>query len=242
MDIQRQIKRMLSFIKTIFAGSVVFFCTTTFASFVVIEPQPQDTIEVVFIVDNSGSMHEYQEHLGNNLALLLDSLLEKNVILKVGILNTSTGKDRLPDGKFKLTQDVTGKSKIDILRDSIVSMGTGGDGNETFFPNLLASFVDFENKDFYSPENPLYVVILSDSYDQSDIDELKLLSELKKLKTDLSLVKLYGIMAIETKNGRPCRGEEKPPMKVLNLVENYNLLEGKVYSMCEENWGSFKLD
>lgn len=170
-------------------------------------------MDIVWIIDNSGSMFNEQQALGNNFSAFIDEFITKNVDFKMGITTTDTRPElrgyMWPESDVLLTSE---KAKLDEVKfkedfKSLINVGVGGYGIEK---GLLASewFMKNHAKTFLREEAYLSVVIVSDEPDQSYEDlggiwgvpgNLKpvvyFTDYLKSLKSNPGLVKIYSIVS-----------------------------------------------
>ncbi|MCA9661329.1 MAG: VWA domain-containing protein [Myxococcales bacterium] len=61
-----------------------------------IEPQPSDAVDILFVIDDSGSMSDEQAILSQSISALLDPLANAGISYRVGITTTDAGNPRCP--------------------------------------------------------------------------------------------------------------------------------------------------
>ncbi len=83
-----------------------------------------DNVDILFIVDNSGSMAPSQERLTDAIDNLIDPLLDAGLDLRIGITTTDVGNPRCPEGS---TRPAKGNLILSSCVDRI------DDGDFTFF-------------------------------------------------------------------------------------------------------------
>jgi hypothetical protein len=166
-------------------------------------------LDIVWIIDNSGSMADEQNALGLNFNAFIDEFIMRNIDFKMAITTTDTSsfekKGKMVTGSdveltsFKARQDEN-KFKDDFRR--LVNVGISGSGREK---GLEASegFMQKYATDFLRPKAYLALVILTDEEDQSPEAVLKYTDYLKTFKDEDGLVKIYTIADIRgTNQGR----------------------------------------
>lgn len=134
-------------------------------------------VDILFVIDDSGSMGSYQAALTKNLPIFLNEFTTKTDInYNIAVIN-STCSSRC--GNFVGTTKVVNRSTVDglnILKRNVV-VGTGGDTEEKFFDPLVAAFTEptlsTVNKDFLRKRVPLAVIFLTDAQDQSRQNDAK---------------------------------------------------------------------
>lgn len=177
-------------------------------------------VDILFVVDDSGSMGSHQRNLSTNLGLFT-SAMEKNEFLDyhIGVVSTSTDKPQLAGAlqgnpKF-VTRETSGG--LQALASSIVALGTNGDYIERMFdPVYLALGPTSEaiNPGFLRAEAFLVIIFVTDAEDQSDlISGFRAYDALLRSKGgDESRVLGYGVLAYPTLFGDRCSkdGSEDP--------------------------------
>ncbi len=156
-------------------------------------------LDILWIIDNSGSMSEEQAALGANFDAFIQDFITKDVDFKMGITTTDTtaGKDGLmvTGSDTKLTSAKAAQDPARFLSDfnNLVKVGISGSGNEK---GLQASeaFMTRYAASFIRPEAYLAVVILSDEEDQSPKTPIQYADVLKSYKASAGLVKVYSIV------------------------------------------------
>lgn len=141
-------------------------------------------VDILFVVDNSGSMTEEQVGIGNKINGFLDKI--KNLDWQIAITTTDAGTTTLDtngvartwgDGQFRPFDSVTGNQHI--LRSSQVSaanaqtmlsdaiqMGIKGSGDErginATYRAVQRAASPSVNKDFFRADSKLAIVLISD--------------------------------------------------------------------------------
>jgi hypothetical protein len=166
-------------------------------------------LDILWVIDNSGSMRDEQEALGSNFSAFIDDFITKNVDFKMAITTTDTSssskKGRMVSGSdVKLTSAKAQQNEAQFKSDfnSLVKVGVSGSGNER---GLEASegFMQKYAQSFLRSDAYLAVVILSDEEDQSSKSVAHYTNYLKSFKNETGLVKVYSIVdAGMTNSGR----------------------------------------
>jgi hypothetical protein len=162
-------------------------------------------LDIVWIIDNSGSMADEQEDLGYNFEIFINQFIVKNVDFKMGITTTDTRlayKGLMVSGAdTKLTSLAAKSNKYQFLSDfqNLVQVGTSGSGNEK---GLEASegFMQRYATSFLRKEAYLAIVIISDEEDQSSKTVSTYTNYLKSFKNEPGLVKIYSIVDVNNTN------------------------------------------
>jgi len=163
-------------------------------------------LDIVWIIDNSGSMSDEQQALGSNFSAFIDDFITKDVDFKMGITTTdtssSTKKGQMVSGSdTKLTSAKAKANETQFKSDfmNLVKVGTSGSGNEK---GLEASegFMQKYAASFIRPDAYLAVVVLSDEEDQSSKTVAQYTDYLKSFKSEAGLVKVYSIVDVNKTN------------------------------------------
>ncbi len=163
-------------------------------------------LDIMWVVDNSGSMADEQAALGANFDSFITQFINRNVDFKMGITTTDTSSDA-KKGKMvagsdsKLTSAMAAANPNQFMNDfkALVNVGTRGSGNEM---GLMATegFMEKYADSFIRPDAYLAIVILSDEEDQSPKDVVKYTEHLKSFKANAGLVKIYSIVNAKNVN------------------------------------------
>lgn len=146
-------------------------------------------IDILFVVDNSGSMAPQQTNLVNNFNAFINSFVTKGYDFHIGVIPSDTYKAifswgpayaRLKDGVgsshsgvFVIDQNTPNQAATFLTN---ASLGIGGSGDERPFQSFKVALDSSLNNDFRRPGAFLAIVILSDEDDfshdaNSDIGE-----------------------------------------------------------------------
>jgi hypothetical protein len=157
-------------------------------------------LDILWIVDDSGSMDDEQASLGTNFSAFIDDFITKDVDFKMAITTTDTSSAN-KKGRMVTTSDTkltSAKAKANEAQfkadfKSLVKVGVAGSGyekgleaSEGFMSRYAASFL---RQDAY-----LAVVIISDEEDQSSKTVAQYTDYLKTFKNEAGLVKVYSIV------------------------------------------------
>lgn len=163
-------------------------------------------LDIVWIIDNSGSMSDEQSALGTNFSAFINDFIDQNVDFKMAITttdaSTSSKKGSMVYGSdTKLTsakaQENPERFKSDFR--SLVQVGTRGSGSEK---GLEASegFMQKYANSFLRQDAYLAVVMISDEEDQSSKSVSYYTDYLKQFKNEGGLVKIYSIVDVNNTN------------------------------------------
>jgi hypothetical protein len=163
-------------------------------------------LDVVWIIDNSGSMADEQASLGANFSAFIDNFITKDVDFRMAVTTTDVSsadrKGRLVQGSdTKLTAARAQADEARFKEDftTLVRVGTRGSGNEK---GLEASegFMQKYAKTFLRDDAYLAIVVVSDEEDQSAQSVKHYTEYIKSFKAHAGLVKIYTIADVNRTN------------------------------------------
>lgn len=163
-------------------------------------------LDILWVVDNSGSMSDEQSSLGANFSSFIDNFIYKDVDFKMAVTTTDVSttykKGLMVSGSdLKLTSAKAKEDPIQFKSDfrKLVNVGTRGHGTES---GLAATegFMEKYAHSFVRPEAYLAVVVISDEEDQSSKTVKQYADYLKTFKISEGLVKFYSVVDVNNRN------------------------------------------
>ncbi len=125
------------------------------------QPDVKESADVLFIIDNSGSMEEEQERLATNFEAFVAVLSESYADFQIGVATTDVDDEGVLHGEV-YTRDST---DLEQNFQATVMVGTGGSKDERGFQSALLA-LDL-NPSFTREDAGLNLVFLSDEDDHS---------------------------------------------------------------------------
>lgn len=205
-------------------------------------------VDILFVVDDSGSMDAHQANLIRNTELFVDEIVGNRILdYHIGVLSSTansiwgSGGSKCPDGQLcgRLERFVS-RDTIDgvrVLKENF-RLGVNGGGDEKFFePVQLAltpPMVNSSNFGFYRPEATLAVIFITDAEDQSTVAAHEFYNFLVQLKGgDTSKILTYGSY-IPPGQGNCRRDDWTEPVR---LADFFSLSKGTAYFLCAPQFG-----
>jgi hypothetical protein len=155
-------------------------------------------VDILWVIDDSGSMADNQNALALNFQNFIDQFLLKNINFKMAITTTDGTSSR--NGKMVgdtnlLNQAAAIKNKNTFLSNfnRWVKVGTSGSSIEQGL-KCAASFFDRYGSSFIREDAYLAIVFISDEEDQSNLKQEEYLNKLLSLKKNKGMVKAYSIV------------------------------------------------
>ncbi len=127
-------------------------------------------VDIVWVVDDSGSMGDDQQSLATNFSAFIDEFITRSIDFKMGITTTDLDKK---NGRFVHDLDLLTQAKAQAdenqfkqdFTDTIL-VGTRGSGREKAFDNMVESTVNPNNNGFFRDDALLAVIIVTDEPEQ----------------------------------------------------------------------------
>lgn len=208
----------------------------------------QSDVDILFIIDDSGSMQSHQQRLVDNFSLFTEQLIKAQYIdFRVGVISSSPGdsfsRGQLVDGNLKVTNGRNFISKntpnlANILSQHLL-LGDSGSGTEIFFDNIMKTFsqqkLSNQNKGFYRSNGQLALFFLTDTFDQGTASVNAMERFLLSLKAgDRGRVHVAGALVLE--ESPVCRRDgTNRPSKMIELINRFD--RNNVFSLCSSNFG-----
>ena len=163
-------------------------------------------LDIVWIIDDSGSMADEQSALGANFSAFIDNFIMKDVDFKMAITTTDTStaarQGNIVLGSDQKLTSLKAQENPELFKSdfrNLVKVGINGNGNEK---GLEASeaFMSKHAASFLRPDAYLAVVVISDEEDQSAKTVSQYSDILKSYKSSAGLVKVYSIVDVNKTN------------------------------------------
>ncbi len=211
-------------------------------------------VDILFVIDNSGSMTQIQQNLINNTKTFFEQFARQPYInWKVGIVSTDKadrpylGFDSTFDWSLFDYRDPTSIDQaVNQFQSAVMNLGNNGDGSEYIFYNIKRN-LDFYNGQtrprFLRPNADLVVVMISDEEEQSlmefgaSYDAPNFLQIMLPYKDASKTLRFYG--ALSSKDLKGC--EKLNTMQhayagsqfeaIINLTKGFNV------SACASDFG-----
>lgn len=209
--------------------------------------------DILFVVDNSGSMNTHQMNLANNINLFTNSFFKASILdYNISVVTTDMDGYSSPCcGEFwgfpLIVNQGTPDPNLALQRN--LRVGTSGAGREAPFdavgaalsPDLLNGY----NKGFLRPRAALIVIFITDAEDQSrTYSPQSLVASLLALKNnEKRLLLSYGAIVPTNDTTRCARDDNATPRRIeafLDLVPNGKAAGGpggNSISLCATNYG-----
>ncbi len=188
--------------------------------------------DILFVIDNSGSMCGNQTQLANNFDTFINILSTSGYDYQIAFITTDDYNfvgdiitPLTPDPVVEAANQITGigchGSGVEKGMDmSWNATGTGGDASP--------------GSEFLRDDAKLVVIYLSDENDWSTVQYTTMATRLTSLKTDPTMVVAHAV-AGDVPGGCTSNGGAQAGTDYYNLV---TLMGGTYLSICAEDWGT----
>ncbi|MCC6138135.1 MAG: hypothetical protein IT287_05855 [Bdellovibrionaceae bacterium] len=208
-------------------------------------------LDILFIIDDSGSMGVHQANVAANASLFADAIvktkfLDYHVVVitsSIGPGFTFPGTPSSPGGGklFGKTRyvDRTTPNGLFVLAENI-QVGTNGDATEQFFDPLELALsqplVSGYNGGFLRPDSYLALIFVTDTDDQSKKNDAQSIFDfLVKLKGNANKI-FVGAAFIPDAEAAVCSGESDIGTSD-NLPDFFRLTKAITFSLCDPDFG-----
>ena len=220
---------------------LTLLCSNAYSGFATINPKA-GPIDILFVIDDSGSMAYYQSQLSNNLEKLLSPYQTQD--LHLGIITTDTDTD--PQSRTSSFPKLHGSDLrgnfnelISQLRSEVL-VSDSGSATEKPLHAAIGALEAPVNKGFLRAGSQLKIIFITDEHDQSEMDEFDFIRRLSNVKNP-SDISISGILIDKRATGMRCKlRPADPPEKQNKLVKLIRFFKGNTYSLCSEDWSSFE--
>jgi hypothetical protein len=207
-------------------------------------------VDILFIVDDSGSMGKFQDRLAANADLFIDQFLKARFIdYHIGVTSSTERStfwgSKASAGKLHETLGVRYVDREtkdpEFVLKGLLDLGEGGDATERFLsiPRLALSEFNLNNhnRGFYREDAHLVIFMLTDTYDQTHLRAETTFDFLLKLKNGNRNL-LHYAASIVTIEKTDCQSESDVnlPVKLTRLAELFGQ-RGYRFNICQSDYG-----
>ncbi len=154
-------------------------------------------VDILWVVDNSGSMGDEQDELAYNFDVFIRDFITRNIDFQMAI-TTTDGRDaysgKMVGDSSKLTDEAARANQTQFLQDfkDMIKVGTRGSGTEMGLEtskDFLSQYQSWGRENAY-----LVVVYISDEQDSSPEEVQNYINFLQAIKPSAGMVKAYSIV------------------------------------------------
>jgi hypothetical protein len=201
-------------------------------------------VDILFVIDDSGSMAEKQTNLATNVGLFVTEIQKYSALdWHIGVVTSSVDGgwgSTAGDGKLVGATRFVDRNTPDImgtLRQNLM-VGIYGSAMEEFFTPirlaLTAPLVSGYNQGFYRPDAFLLTIFITDADDQSSMNAADLYKFMLDLKAQDKKKVLTSGVIIPAADNLCNRSGEEPPFKIEDFIK---LSGGTQFGLCDADYG-----
>jgi len=198
-------------------------------------------VDVLWVVDNSGSMMDIQQDIVTNADLFMSKFIqEKYLNWKMGLMSTDKGEDPYLGFSTEFSRDFPTPNPVTTFGSAVNRLGTNGSASEYLFYNVHRAMFNANLNTFFRPKAHLAVILVTDEEEQSEDDfgsqysALSLLSYLRANMATDSILRFYG--AFNYKDLQDC-SQWQPEYAGSPLETIITATGGMVKSACDPSFG-----
>lgn len=211
-------------------------------------------VDILFVIDDSGSMDDAQNNLRRNAHIFADEISRMSILdFHIGVTTTDMSGCS-PTGNGRNCGQLTGDpvfiqkstpNLVDVLSNRMV-LGTSGSASEVMFTPTIAALSGpldkTVNAGFYRQDAFLAVIFLTDADDQSKTSAQDLYRFLVNKKMNADKVLAYGVIRTKAEANTTCRSAYETVNgyleSFLGMVVNAGKNQDNILSFCTPDYGT----
>ncbi len=228
----------------IFLSGIFLFSCSKNSDFLNLNPEPQNRntfsltevdsggeVDILWVVDNSGSMSGIQKKVKDNLTEFMALFTSQtNLRWKMGLI--STDKEQKPFLGFEKPFDYNSIDPVDQITNAMTKLGKGGSDTEISFYTVNKQLNNYP--DFLRKEAHFFVIYVTDEVEQSfemryTTDDY--MSDMKTFVSSYAIFRNYGVLNF--KGVGSCGGPTYSGSEFQQVIEK---TEGFAIPACKENF------
>ncbi|MBL7543648.1 MAG: VWA domain-containing protein [Bdellovibrionaceae bacterium] len=204
-------------------------------------------VDILFVVDNSGSMSSYQANLSANIGRFINVFFNgASVDYQIGVVSTDADKWATKNccgrllGTPAVIDTVTPDGNLNLSKR--LEVGTDGSATERAFdPVTLAlsePLVSTVNSGFLRKDAYLAIIFITDAEDQSDISPEDFYQFLLTLKGVPERILAYGaIIPTGYEDPSNCGRDSGEPLKIERFLAMTANTGKNIFNLCSSDFG-----
>ncbi len=197
---------------------------------------PTDAVDILMVIDNSGSMQPYQDELGTNFSQFLTYFIEADVDYQIAAVTTDVMNEEAGEIRGQVIN--TGTANAEQAFSQIVNVGVTGSGFEMglegAYQALTEPLVSTANADFLREEATLSLIFVSDEEDSSPLPVNDYINAFRDIKGQRSrdVFNASSLCVIREAN---CDSYSTRGDRYIDVAEQTNGVTGDI---CSDDFGS----
>lgn len=210
----------------------------------VFNQNPADEVDVLLVVDNSGSMQPYQDQLGSSFDQFITYFTEANVDYHIGV--TTTDVEALDAGRIRGQVITPNTENASDVFDALVNVGTMGSGFEMGLEGarigLTEPVLSNYNVGFLRPEASLSLIFVSDEEDSSPYATAQYINTFFDVKgmRDRDVFNASALTVTDISECTPAQADwSSPGTRYIDVAERTH---GVIGNLCSSNFENIVVD
>jgi hypothetical protein len=197
---------------------------------------PTDAVDILMVIDNSGSMQPYQDELGTNFSQFLTYFIEADVDYQIAAVTTDVMNEEAGEIRGQVINTQTANAEQAFSQ--IVNVGVTGSGFEMglegAYQALTEPLVSTANADFLREEATLSLIFVSDEEDSSPLPVNDYINAFRDIKGQRSrdVFNASSLCVIREAN---CDSYSTRGDRYIDVAEQTNGVTGDI---CSDDFGS----
>ncbi len=201
---------------------------------------PTDAVDILMVIDNSGSMQPYQSELSTNFSQFLTYFIEADVDYHIAAVSTDVMNEEAGEIRGQIITPETPNAETAF--SNIVNVGVTGAatemGLEAAYMALTEPLVSTANGDFLRDEAMLSIIFVSDEEDYSPLPVNDYINAFRDIKGQRSRDVFNASSLVVTREAE-CDAWSTRGDRYIDVAEQTS---GVLGSICSEDFGSIVTD
>lgn len=191
--------------------------------------------DIIWVVDNSGSMKKEQDDIISNTSSFINEFTEKaSIDWRIGLASTAPREDPYLGFLPRPRLETGNPDPIAEFQNGIGRLGLNGDSSKESSMDIVMKHIT-NDPNFVRENACLAMIFVTDEPDHSsNYNSTSFLNALIKLKGSIKAIKVFTVLAT-VENG--CEYLENNTYAGSGYEDLVNKTKGKNYDICNENFG-----
>ncbi len=195
------------------------------------QTQSLTQLDIVWVIDNSGSMRDHQNKLIQSASIFFANLVKLSALdWTISLLSTDTSeRPYLGFGAVELNSKTP--NPVTLFQSAVGGLGIFGSSREKLFEPVVQNIKNAPG--FFRKDAMLALIFLTDTEDQSSVAAKDFIDFLAQTKGDLSKVVSYGILNPQDWGCQP--SDDNWNYSGSRYEQVIQATQGKAFKLCDES-------
>jgi hypothetical protein len=198
---------------------------------------PTDAVDILMVIDNSGSMQPYQQQLGTNFSQFLTYFVEADIDYQIAAVTTDVMTNSAGEIRGQIiTPETADPEQAFSQIVNVGVMGTGWEmGLEAAYLALTEPLVSTANGDFLREEATLSLIFVSDEEDSSPLPVNDYINAFRDIKGQRSRDVFNASSLVVVEEGLGCDEFSTEGDRYIDVADQTN---GVIGDICSDDFAS----